>query len=109
MQISVTGHHIDITESLRNYVEDKFGRLDRHFDNVINVHVILSVEKLRQKAEATLHGNGATLFADAVQEDMYAAIDALIDKIDRQVVKHKEKQTDYRGGNGAKIPEPEAE
>ena len=102
MQISVTGRHVDVTDALKNYVDSKFERLERHFDHVINVHVILTVEKLRQKAEATIHVNGAKVFADAVHEDMYAAIDGLIDKLDRQVIKHKEKKSDYRGGNGRK-------
>jgi putative sigma-54 modulation protein len=105
MQISVTGHHVDITEPLKNYVDNKFERLERHFDNVANVHVILSVEKLRQKAEATLRVNGTSVFADSVHEDMYAAIDALIDKIDRQVMRQKEKLTSHRGGNGVKPAE----
>ena len=91
MQISVTGHHVDITDALKNYVDNKFERLERHFEHVTNVHVILSVEKLRQKAEATMHVNGANVFADSVEEDMYAAIDALADKLDRQLIKHKEK------------------
>ncbi len=102
MQISVTGHHVDVTRSLKSYVDNKFERLERHFDNVTNVHVILSVEKLRQKAEATLHMNGASVFADSVHEDMYAAIDGLIDKLDRQVLKHKEKKTSRRNNNGLK-------
>lgn len=102
MQISLTGHHIDITQALRNYVDTKFERLERHFDQVTNVHVILSVEKVRQKAEATLHLNGADVFADSIQEDMYAAIDGLIDKLDRQVKKHKEKNTSHRNGAGLK-------
>ncbi len=102
MQISVTGHHVDVTQPLRSYVDSKFERLERHFDNVTNVHVILSVEKLRQKAEATLHVNGGNVFADAVHEDMYAAIDALIDKLDRQVLKRKEKKTNHRNNNGLK-------
>ena len=105
MQISVSGHHVDITEPLKNYVDNKFERLERHFDNVANVHVILSVEKLRQKAEATLRVNGTNVFADSVHEDMYAAIDGLIDKIDRQVMRHKEKLTSHRGGNGHKTVE----
>ena len=96
MQISLTGHHIDITDSLRNYVEAKFERLERHFDHVSNVHVILGVEKLRQKAEATLHVSGADVFAESEQEDMYAAIDSLVDKLDRQVKKHKEKSKNHR-------------
>lgn len=98
MQISLTGHHVDITDSLRGYVDSKFDRLERHFDHVTNVHVILSIEKLRQKAEATMHVNGADLFADCVEEDMYAAIDGLIDKLDRQVKKHKEKQKNHKNG-----------
>ena len=102
MQISVTGRHVDVTEPLKNYVDNKFERLERHFDHVINVHVILTVEKLRRKAEATIHVNGAKVFADAVHEDMYAAIDGLIDKLDRQVIKHKEKKSDYRVGNSRK-------
>lgn len=102
MQISLTGHHIDITQALRNYVETKFDRLERHFDQVTNVHVVLSVEKVRQKAEATLHLNGVDVFADATEEDMYAAIDGLVDKLDRQVKKHKEKSTSHRNGAGLK-------
>ena len=95
MQINITGHHIDITPSLRQYVETKFEKLERHFENVVDVQVILGVEKLRQKAEATVHISGSKLFADDTQEDMYAAIDGLIDKLDRQVKKHKEKLTDH--------------
>lgn len=106
MQLSLTGHHIEITDALKSYVENKFERLSRHLDQVINVHVILSVAKLRQTAEATIQVNGASLFADAVHEDLYAAIDELIDKLDRQVKKHKEKKIGQRG-NGQKGPEPE--
>lgn len=102
MQISLTGHHVDVTDALKNYVDGKFGRLERHFDHVINVHVILTVEKLQQKAEATININGANVFADAVHEDMYAAIDGLIDKLDRQVIKYKEKKSSHRAGNGRK-------
>ena len=96
MQINLTGHHVDITSALRDYVDTKFERLERHFDHVTNVHVVLTVEKLRQKAEANLHLNGANVFADATHEDMYAAIDSLVDKLDRQVKKHKEKMTNHR-------------
>ena len=91
MQINLTGHHLEITESLRQYVDSKFTKLERHFDHINNVHVIHNVEKLNQKAEATLHLSGAEVFANAEHLDMYAAIDALIDKLDRQVIKHKEK------------------
>lgn len=96
MQISVTGHHLDITESLKTYVETKFDKLERHFDHVTDVHVILTVEKLVQKAEATVQISGAKLFAEDHQEDMYAAIDALVDKLDRQIKKHKEKISKHR-------------
>ncbi len=96
MQISVTGHHVEVTDSLKVYVNDKFGKLKRHFDNVTDVHVILTVEKLEQKAEATVQVRGAKLFADDIQTDMYQAIDSLIDKLDRQIIKHKEKTTSHR-------------
>lgn len=91
MQISVTGHHLHITESLRSYAVTKFGRLERYFDLVTDVHVILTIEKLIQKAEATVQISGAKLFAEDHQEDMYVAIDGLVDKLDRQIKKHKEK------------------
>ena len=106
MQLNVTGHHIDMTESLQNYVENKMEKLERHFDNVTNVHVVLTVEKQRQKAEATIHLAGANLFADAENEDMYAAIDALTDKLDRQIKKHKEKTTDHHRGEGGLKKQP---
>ena len=95
MQLSITGHHVEVTDSLKNYVTEKFARLDRHFDQVIDIHVILEVEKLAQKAEATVQVNGATLFAEDTQENLYAAIDGLIDKLDRQVLKHKGKIQDH--------------
>ena len=91
MQINLTGHHIEITDSLRNYVDTKFSKLERHFDHISNVHVILNVEKLAQKAEATMHLSGAEVFASSENQDMYAAIDSMVDKLDRQVIQHKEK------------------
>lgn len=91
MQINLTGRHVELTEPLREYINTKFSKLKRHFDQINNVHVILDVEKLVQKAEATLHVNGGELFATSEHSDMYAAIDGLIDKLDRQVIKHKEK------------------
>jgi putative sigma-54 modulation protein len=100
MQINLTGHHMDITPALRSYVQSKFERLERHFDQMTNVHVILTVEKERQIAEATIHVNRGNLFADAESSDMYAAIDSLVDKLDRQVKKHKEKINDHRPGEG---------
>lgn len=91
MQIELTGHHIEVTDSLRNYVTEKMEKLERHFDKVSNTHVILSVENKTQKAEATVHMSGHDIFAESHEEDMYASIDSLVDKLDRQVKKHKEK------------------
>ncbi len=88
----MTGHHVDITESLKGYVHEKFERLERHFDQINNVHVILSIEKLRQIAEANMHINGGEIFANSEAADMYASIDSLVDKLDRQLIKHKEKK-----------------
>lgn len=79
MQINLTGHHVEITDSLRNYVDTKFSKLERHFDHISNVHVILNVEKLNQKAEATVHLSGAEVFASSENTDMYAAIDSMVD------------------------------
>ncbi len=103
MQINITGHHVEVTDSLRDYVNSKFERLERHFDHVTDVHVILGVEKLRQTAEATMHISGGKLFADATDEGMYAAIDALVDKLDRQVKKHKEKMQDHHRAEGSSL------
>ncbi|MFO7276592.1 MAG: ribosome-associated translation inhibitor RaiA [Pseudomonadota bacterium] len=95
MQLSVTGHHVEVTPALREYVEKKLERVARHFDHVIDVHCVLTVEKLRQTAEATLHMRGGSIHANATDPDMYAAIDALSDKLDRCVIKHKEKLADH--------------
>lgn len=95
MNLSVTGHHVEVTDALKDYVEEKMNKLERHFDNVTDIHVILGVEKLRQQAEATIDLTGTKIHAQAENEDMYAAIDALIDKLDRQVLKHKEKLRDH--------------
>lgn len=95
MQLNVTGHHVDVTPALKEYVAKKLDRIVRHYDHVIDVHCILTVEKLRHKAEAKVNLNGGTVFADAVEGDMYAAIDALVDKLDRSVKKHKEKASDH--------------
>ena len=101
MQIQITGHHVEVTDALKDYVHDKFKRLERHFDNLVDSHVILSVEKLRQKAEANLLISGNRLHAETTNEDMYAAIDGMVDKLDRQLVKHKEKVTDHHRREGA--------
>jgi len=105
MQINLSGHHIELTQPLRDYVNEKLERITRHYDRVTDIHVILSVEKQTQKAEATIHVAGNTLFAHAEDEDMYAAIDALADKLDRQILKHKQKQQDRRNHNA---PGPDA-
>ena len=102
MQLDVTGHHVDLTESLREYVTSKLEKIERHFDQVTDVHCILTVEKLRQKAEATVSVNGAKIYADATNEDMYAAIDALGDKLERQVRKYKEKLVDHHARDADK-------
>ena len=101
MQINLTGHHVEVTPALREYVTRKLERVARHFDHVTSVHVILTVEKQsRSKAEATLHVAGADMFADVSHSDMYAAIDTLVDRIDRQVRKHKDKLTDHHRAEG---------
>jgi putative sigma-54 modulation protein len=105
MQINLTGHHIEITDALRNYVNDKLERLERHFDKVSNTHVILSVESLKHKAEATVHLSGNDIYADALEDDMYAAIDALVDKLDRQVKKHKEKLKNHLHHKHSEVPQ----
>jgi putative sigma-54 modulation protein len=102
MQLNVTGHHVEVTASMKGYVEKKLDRIVRHSDHVMDVHCILTVEKLRHKAEATVKLNGGTVYADAVHDDMYAAIDALADKLDRGVKKHKEKLSDHRAPEAQK-------
>ncbi|HLT90687.1 MAG TPA: ribosome-associated translation inhibitor RaiA [Woeseiaceae bacterium] len=95
MQLSVTGHHVEITPALRRYVESKVQKIGRHFDLVLDVHCILTVEKLRHKAEAMVNVNGGQIYAGSTEEDMYAAIDTLVDKLDRRVRKYKEKLVDH--------------
>jgi putative sigma-54 modulation protein len=91
MQINLSGHHVDITEPLRECVDNKFAKLTRHFDHINNVQVVLTVEKLNQIAESTMHLNGTEIHAKAEHSDMYASIDALVDKLDRQLLKYKGK------------------
>jgi len=95
MQLIITGRHVDVTPALRDYVNDKMERIIRHCDQLTEVRCILEVEKLRHKAEATLYVSGGTIFAEAVADDMYAAIDGLVDRLDRRVKKHKDKQNDH--------------
>jgi len=99
MQLNITGHHVELTDALREYVETKFAKLERHFDQITNVQVTLTVDKLRQIAEATLKVAGGEIHASGETEDMYAAIDQLIDKLDRQLIKHKEKNQARQQGS----------
>jgi len=91
MQVNVSGHHLEVTDALKSYVDTKLDKLERHFERITNVNVILSVEKQRQKAEATIRISGGEVYADSAAEDLYAAIDSLADKLDRQLIKQKEK------------------
>lgn len=91
MQINFTGRNIEVTDALRTFTEDKFSRLERHSDRITQIEVTYDVEKLRQIAKATIFISGDTLHASSESEDMYSSIDALIDKLDRQLIKHKEK------------------
>ncbi len=95
MNVHLSGHHVEITPPLRQYVERKLGRMLRRFDGLIDVQCTLTVEKMRHKADARVHVSGSTFHAEVVDEDMYAAIDALADKLDRRVRKHKERLRDH--------------
>ena len=96
MQLNLSGHHLDITSSLREHTSDKLSKIKHHFDNVMNVNMILEVQKDVQKAEATIHIRGADLFAKAQSSDMYVSIDQLVNKLDSQLIKHKEKLHKHR-------------
>lgn len=102
MNLNLTGHHLEITPAIRQHVTDKLAKIKNHFDNVIDVSVILSVEKLKQKAEANVHVSGKTIFVECEDENLYVAIDNLIDKLDRQVIKHKEKYAARRHDDSGK-------
>ena len=101
MNLNLTGHQLTITPAIRDYVGSKLTRVTRHFDHVIDVNVVMSVEKLRHKIEANLHTRGKDIHVEAVEPDMYAAIDALADKLDRQVLRHKEKLAVHRHDGAA--------
>jgi putative sigma-54 modulation protein len=101
MNLNLTGHHLEITPAIRDYVTGKLDRVTRHFDHVIDVNVVMSVDKLRHMVEANLHTRGKDIHVEAIEADMYAAIDALADKLDRQVVKHKEKRSTNRHDGAA--------
>lgn len=95
MNLNITGHHVELTPAIREYASNKLERVIRHFDHVTSVHVILSVDKLVQKAEVTLRVKGKDIYADATDANLYASIDLVTDKLDRQVVKHKERVSDH--------------
>ena len=101
MNLHLTGHHVQITPAIRDYVAGKLTRIKNHFDHVIDVNVILSVEKLQQKVEANVHVRGKDIFCESIDTDMYAAIDSLVDKLDRTIIKHKEKNLDSRHGSAS--------
>jgi putative sigma-54 modulation protein len=96
MNLTISGHHLEVTPALRSYVTDKLDRITRHFDQVVDVKVLLSIEnqtekERRQKAECNIHVKGNDMFAESAHHDLYAAVDELVDKLDRQVVKHKDR------------------
>jgi putative sigma-54 modulation protein len=107
MNLNLTGHHLEVTPSIRDYVTSKFDKITRHFDHVIDISVILSVEKLVHKAEVNVHVRGKNIFVESLDSDMYAALDSLVDKLDRQILKHKEKNYDHRTSQPAKYSTPE--
>jgi putative sigma-54 modulation protein len=100
MNLQISGHHLEITPAIHDYVTGKLERVTRHFDNVIDVNVILSVDKLKQKAEVTVHLSGKDVYVEVIDEDLYAAVDALVDKLDRQIQKHKQRVQDHHRGKG---------
>jgi len=96
MNLTISGHHLDVTPALRGYVTSKLERVTRHYEDVVDVKVILTVEKqkekqLRQRAECSIHVKGNEMFAESAHADLYAAVDDLMDKLDRQVVRHKDR------------------
>ncbi len=95
MQISISGQHVDITDAMRTHVNDRMEKIARHFDHVTNTHVVLQVEKNRHKAEANISARGIQIHAAAESDNMYSSIDSMTEKLDRQVIKHKEKQTNH--------------
>ena len=98
MNLQISGRHLEVTPALHSYVAEKIERTIRHFDNVIDVNVVLSVDKLEQKVEVTVHLSGKDIFIEANAEDLYAATDTLVDKLARQMQKHKQKVQDHRRG-----------
>jgi len=109
MNLNLSGHHLEVTPAIREHVLSKLGKIKRHFANVIDVNVILSIDKLKQKAEANVHLSGKTIFVECDDENLYVAIDGLIEKLDRQILKHKEKNAARRHDSTGKHPEFDAE
>ena len=103
MNLNLSGHHLEITPAIREHVLSKIGKVKRHFENVIDVNVILSVEKLKQKAEANVHLSGKTIFVECDDATLYVAIDNLVEKLDRQILKHKEKHAARRHDETGKL------
>ena len=102
MNLHLTGHHLEITPAIRGYVSSKLERIIQHFDHVIDVNVVLSVERLERRIEASVHLSGKDIFCESAAADMYAAIDGLVDKLDRTIIKHKERSLARRHGSGAR-------
>lgn len=96
MQIDFTGHGMDVTDSLKTFTQEKFARLERHFDKITSIHVTFHIEKLNQNAEATILISKGEIHASASSNDMYTTVDELVDKLNRQLIKHKEKMSDHR-------------
>jgi len=101
MQLTISGHQIDLTDSMKNYISEKMERIERHFDHLNSIDVVLHIEKIQHKAEATVNAKGITLHAHSETDNMYASIDEMTDKLDSQVRKHKEKITDHHKSGGA--------
>lgn len=106
MNLNLTGHHVEITPAMRDYVTTKMDKIKRHFDNVIDVNVTLSVEKLKQNAEANVHVRGKDIFVETNSANMYVSIDNLVDKLDRKILKYKGKNVAHRNNNAFKTHEP---
>lgn len=97
MNLTIHGNHLDVSPALRNHIVGKLEKIERHFDQVIDASVQLSAEKVRQRAEITLRVRGNNIHVEAVEDDLYAAIDSLVDKLDRQVIRHKNRVKDHHG------------
>jgi putative sigma-54 modulation protein len=100
MQINITGHQLDLTDSLKVHINDKLSKIGRHFDHINNIDVVLHVDKIRQQAEATIDAKGVAIHANAESENMYSSIDMLAQKLDTQVLKHKEKLSNHHKKEG---------